>query len=143
MYFLKSLKGQQNGADVSILDSEQTYDREPTVNLYSNKTKTLWSPSTSVCNLDEFHNELKKDISSLTNIDLITNTKFIKLLERNFDSTLSIQTSNGKVNSKYLINASGSDSLMIAQQFGFGKNYSILPLQGYYFEALLSGKAEN
>jgi len=78
----------------------------------------LYSPNTATVNPVEILHFLKDDLSN-KGVEFLFNTTFKKGMEQN---------------AKLLINAAGLYADKIAKNFGFGKDYTIIPFKGIYLK---------
>lgn len=107
--FLK--RGKANGVELHKISEAEAKEIEP-------KVKTcdfaLWSPTTATVDPKKVMESLYEDAVR-------------KDLEIHFNSAFSSENASG-----YIINTAGLYADKIAKQFGFSKNYEILPFKGYY-----------
>lgn len=117
-------RGKKNGVDVSIINEEELHRIDP--NAKSCK-KALYSPTTASVN-PKLVCEKLKEILELKDVDIFFSNRFISA-----DNNI-ITTSKSKFTTKYLINAAGLYADKIAKQFGFSKNWVIIPFKGNYLK---------
>ena len=115
-------RGKENKIELYLLDEQQAKEIEPQVKTYQ---KALFSPHTSSVDSSLIIKELTKDLHRVS-IQLQTNEVFLKN-KKNI-----IHTNKNHYDVGFLINASGLYADKIAKQFGFSKNYEILPFKGLY-----------
>lgn len=115
-------RGKVNGVELHEISASEAKKIEPRVKTYQ---KALFSPTTASINPKEVISSLLEDARKL-NISLLTDTKYIKRAPRG------IETNKGFIEAEYIINAAGLYADKIAKDFGFSKNYKIIPFKGLY-----------
>jgi len=118
-------RGIKNGVDIKLISQEELEKKIKNVKTYK---KALYSPTTSTVDPIEVCNSLKNDLIE-EKVDFLFNECFIKKLKNN-----EIQTTNKIIKAKKIINSAGLYADKIAKQFGFSKNYTILPFKGIYLK---------
>jgi (S)-2-hydroxyglutarate dehydrogenase len=88
--------------------------------------RALFSPSTSSVNPLDLLKALQSDAIE-EGVEICTNIQYLHRQEKNI-----IQTSKGLFEAGYLINVAGLYADKIGQDFGFSKDYRILPFKGLY-----------
>ena len=116
-------RANKNGVPLKSITEEESRSIEPRVKTYK---RALFSPTTSSINPKELVNSLLSDAIH-EGIKIISNSRY---LGRN--GKRSIQTSNGTFEAKYIINVAGLYADKIGRDFGFSKDYRILPFKGLY-----------
>lgn len=119
----------ENGAPVQLIDYHEAKQIEPRI---VRQDKYLWSPSTSIADNKGVIKALKSDCISL-GVDIKEQCRFEKSLETSWGHI--IDTSQGKIYSKFIINSAGLYADQVANSFGFGSKYEILPFIGLYLHA--------
>ncbi|MBW2322822.1 MAG: L-2-hydroxyglutarate oxidase [Deltaproteobacteria bacterium] len=124
---LKGLKelarrGRVNGIELHELDIRQAREIEPKVKTVE---QALFSPETAVVDPVEVVNSLVKDARA-ANIECLSGTRYLKHKNK------IVRTSQGLIEAKYVVNTAGLYADKIARDFGFSKNYKILPFKGLY-----------
>ena len=130
---LKGLKvlhnrGETNNVRLEWISAKQAQEIEPRVLTHE---FALWSPDTASVDPVEVVTSLARDAKNL-GVAIKTNTSYLGRVKGNV-----IQTSNGLIEAGYIINTAGLYADKIAVDFGFSKDYRILPFKGLY---LYSGK---
>ena len=115
-------RGLKNNVPLEMIDEQQANKIEP--NAYT-LGKALYSPSTSTVDPAEIMEQLLKDAESL-GIHIRTGEQYLSTKAQ------TVTSDKGKYNYHYLINCAGLYADKIARQFGFCRNYSILPFKGLY-----------
>lgn len=121
-------RGKENGAKVELWDERKLYEFEPEVRSASGRA--LWSPNTAVVNPTVVIRRLHKELEQ-------SGVKFY--LRENYTHKVSseqyIETSRGEqLSFGHLFNCTGLHADEIAQQFGVGHEYSLLPFKGLYWK---------
>jgi len=115
-------RGTANGVELHEISVEEARKIEPRVKTHQ---KALYSPSTASVNPKEVIASLLEDAKVL-GISLLTETKYLKRLPKG------VETNRGFIEASYVINAAGLYADKIAKDFGFSKNYKIIPFKGLY-----------
>jgi|TARA_B100000959_G_C14972603_1_gene620337 L-2-hydroxyglutarate oxidase LhgO len=116
------LRGKQNGVELNEISEAEARDIEPKVKTCG---KALFSPTTSTVDPTEVLSSLLKDAQN-ENIIIKVGEKYTG---RKINT---IQTQTGNYEAGYIINAAGLYADTIGKDFGFSKDYSILPFKGLY-----------
>ena len=116
-------RANKNGVPLKSITEEESRSIEPRVKTYK---RALFSPTTSSVNPKELVDSLLSDAIH-EGIKIIPNSRY---LGRN--GKRSIQTSNETFEAKYIINVAGLYADKIGRDFGFSKDYRILPFKGLY-----------
>ena len=116
------LRGKQNGVELNEISEAEARDIEPKVKTCG---KALFSPTTSTIDPTEVLSSLLKDAQN-ENITIKVGEKYTGRKNN------TIQTQTGNYEAGYIINAAGLYADIIGKDFGFSKNYSILPFKGLY-----------
>lgn len=129
-------RGDKNGVELSWLNEEELKEKYPNIKTFK---KALFSPTTATVDPKELTLEFGKVIKEL-GVEVLTNTAYIKRL-----NDTEILTSQGSIKCKKVINCAGLYADKIAQEYGFAKNYVIIPFKGIYLKDKdnLSGLATN
>jgi len=118
-------RGDVNGVELSWLDEDELRERYPNVKTYK---KALFSPNTSTVNPKELTLEFAKAIKEM-GVTILTNTAYKKRINEH-----EISTTQGNIKCKKVINCAGLYADKIAQDYGFAKNYVIIPFKGIYLK---------
>lgn len=128
---LKSLyelekRGKKNGVDVFIIDEKQLKEIEPNAKSYKN---ALYSPSTVTVDPREICFSLRKELEN-SGVEFHFDESYQRRIGEN-----TINTTKGNVlQAKKIINTAGLYADKIAKQFGFSKDYTIIPFKGIYLK---------
>jgi L-2-hydroxyglutarate oxidase LhgO len=118
-------RGVANGVQVEVVSASDLKQFEPMATTHE---VALWSPNTGVGDPMEFMNEFTKEFLELGGeISYGTHVKSF--------SANKLETSSGEFHAGHIINASGLYADRIAELFGFGSRYTMLPFLGLYISA--------
>ena len=123
LYELKA-RGNKNGVVLYLVDEKELQDIEPNARTFH---KALFSPNTSTINPKELVNHIAGRLEEQKNVQVLLNQEFIGL-----SNPSTVQTKSEKIHFDYLINASGLYTDKVAQRFGAGSKFSLLPFKGIY-----------
>jgi len=118
-------RGDKNGVELSWLDEQELADMYPNIKTYK---KALFSPTTSTVNPREVTLEFGKLIED-RGVKILKGVAYEKRT-----SKTKIQTSNGILEAKLVINCAGLYADKIAKDYGFAKDYVIIPFKGIYLK---------
>ena len=116
------LRGKKNGVQLEEINANDARKIEPRARTYE---RALYSPSTAAIDPSEVVRSFLSDAIEL-GVQVRTDTEYIG---RNGSD---IRTSRGSFSAGYVINAAGVYADTIARDFGFAKDYRILPFKGLY-----------
>jgi len=116
-------RASKNGVPLESVTEEESRSIEPRVKTYQ---RALFSPTTSSVNPKELMASLLSDAIQ-EGVEIKSNTRYLRKTGKR-----SIQTSNGVYETKYLINVAGLYADKIGRDFGFSRDYRILPFKGLY-----------
>ena len=117
-------RGDINGVELIWLDEKELDTLYPNVKTHK---KALLCPSTATVNPKEVTQEFAKVCKEI-GIDIVLNCKYISSNDNE------IVTSQGTYHTKKLINCAGLYADNIARDFGFSKNFVIIPFKGIYLK---------
>jgi len=115
-------RGKANGVELIQLTAQEAREIEPRVRTFQ---RALYSPTTSTVSPSHVMQALYDDVID-AGIIIQTNTAYISHLDKK------VCTSQGTVNAQFVINAAGLYADRIAIDYGFSKDYRILPFKGLY-----------
>lgn len=124
LYELKN-RGEKNKINIELIDENELEDYEPNARTYK---KALWSPTTATVDPVEVSNAIKKELIG-KGVNFFFNTVYRKRLDDN-----TIIAKNKLFEASKIINAAGLYADKIAGDFGFSKEYVIIPFKGIYLE---------
>ena len=113
----------KNGVPLESVTEEESRSIEPRVKTFQ---RALFSPTTSSVNPKELVESLLSDAIQ-EGVQIRSNSRYLRRVGKR-----SIQTSNGVFEAKYLINVAGLYADKIGRDFGFSRDYRILPFKGLY-----------
>jgi L-2-hydroxyglutarate oxidase len=117
------VRASKNGVPLESITAEETVAIEPRAITFQ---RALFSPSTSSVNPHDLLQALQLDAIT-EGVEILTN---IQYLQRKKNKV--IQTSNGPFEAGYFINVAGLYADKIGRDFGFSKDYRVLPFKGLY-----------
>lgn len=125
---LKSLeilleRGRANGVELEELDERQAREIEPRIKVHE---KALFSPTTAAVDPGEVMASLVAEARQ-KGVEILTNAPFLTRLEGN-----RVITGAGEREAGYVVNAAGLYADKVARQFGFSRDFAILPFKGLY-----------
>lgn len=119
-------RGIKNGINVKLISQEELNKKFP--NVVTHK-QALYSPDTSTVDPVEISNFMKKELED-NSVEFRFNEAYSKNLEENM-----ILTSKGdRITATKIINCAGLYADKIAKDFGFSKDYVIIPFKGIYLK---------
>ena len=117
-------RGDINGVELIWLDEKQLSELYPNIKTYK---KALLCPSTATVNPKEVTKEFAKVIEEM-GVELLLDCKYIS------SSSNVVSTSAGDFQATKVINCAGLYADNIARDFGFSKDYVIIPFKGIYLK---------
>ena len=115
-------RGRANGVDLHDLDIKQAREIEPRVKTYE---RALFSPATSSVDPKEVMAALLQDARA-AGVKMLTGTAYVA---RDGDA---VRTTTGRIDAGYMINAAGLYADKIARDYGFSRDFRIIPFKGLY-----------
>ena len=116
------LRGKKNNVTLHDITEKEAQEIEPRVKTLG---RALFSPTTSSVDPSQVMQVLTQEVLSL-GVKIYNKTRFIKRKNR------VVETTRGNYEAKYIVNVGGLYADTIAKQFGFSRNYCILPFKGLY-----------
>ncbi|UTJ07498.1 L-2-hydroxyglutarate oxidase [Arcobacter roscoffensis] len=117
-------RGDINGVELIWLDEKQLSELYPNIKTYK---KALLCPSTATVNPKEVTKEFAKVIEEM-GVELLLDCKYIS------SNSNVVSTSAGDFQTTKVINCAGLYADNIARDFGFSKDYVIIPFKGIYLK---------
>ncbi len=117
-------RGLRNGSNVSLITEAQAKEIEPNVKTFK---RALYSPDTASVDPKQVCLSIKNDLEQ-QGVEFSYNTKY---LSRQGNV---IETTQGAFEGGVIINAGGLYADKIAQDFGFGQKYTMIPFKGLYLK---------
>lgn len=118
-------RGDTNGVELHWISEDELNTRYPNIKTYK---KALFSPTTATVNPKELTLEVAKVVEEM-GITILTNTAYKKRM-----SQIEVATSQGNIQCKKVINCAGLYADKIAKEYGFSKDYVIIPFKGIYLK---------
>lgn len=122
-------RGQVNGVELEMISADRALEIEPNVYTFD---RALWSPTTATVNPKEVVNSVQNKLLE-AGVTILNDTAYLNR-KKNI-----IKTTKGKFEPGYVINTAGLYADKIAKDYGFSKDYKILPFKGLYLYARDSG----
>lgn len=122
-------RGQVNGVELEMISADRALEIEP--NVYT-LDRALWSPTTATVSPMEVVNSVEKKLLE-AGVTILYDTAYLNRKEK------FIKTTNGKFEPGYVINTAGLYADKVAKDYGFSKDYKILPFKGLYLYGRDSG----
>ena len=119
-------RGIKNSVEVELIDEEKLNSLYPNVKTYK---KALFSPTTSSINPLEILEFLKKYL-----IQKGVEFRFEEAYNTNLNNNEILTSKKNRIKAKKIINAAGLYADKIAKDFGYSKNYTIIPFKGIYLK---------
>ena len=117
-------RGRVNGSNVEIIDEQKARTIDPNVKTFQ---KALYSPDTASIDPVLVCRALKQDLCDLG----VTFRFQTQYLQRKVNV---VETSQGSFQADKIINCAGLYADKIAQDFGFGYRYTMIPFKGIYLK---------
>jgi L-2-hydroxyglutarate oxidase LhgO len=118
-------RGKINGVDVTLITEQELSAIEPNAKTYK---YALYSPTTATVDPVEVNHCIKQELMK-DNVNILFNEPYIRRIESG-----KIRTANYDIHAKKIINAAGLYADKIARDFGYSKNYTIIPFKGIYLK---------
>jgi L-2-hydroxyglutarate oxidase len=118
-----------NGLPVRKIGPEEIREREPHVRAIAG----IWSPTTGIVNYKQVTETYARIVREQGG-ELRLNTRVEQIHERGDGVT--VETNNGSIQGRFLINCAGLHSDRVAQKAGVKTRMKIVPFRGEYFETV-------
>ncbi len=115
-------RGRNNGVEVQELSAQEAREIEPRVKTFE---KALYSPTTASVNPREVMAALTQDARD-AGVEMCSGEAY------QGHSGGQVRTSRRRIDCGYVVNAAGLYADRIARDYGFSRNYRILPFKGLY-----------
>ena len=115
-------RGKANEIKLSEVTEKEAKELEPRARTYR---RAIYSPTTSSVNPLEVLLSMKQDAQK-QGIEIITGVQYLGKSDKH------IITSSSKIEAKFVVNAAGLYADKIARDFGYSKNFRIIPFKGLY-----------
>lgn len=120
-------RGNDNNSGLILLDENGLKDIEPNAVTYKS---AIFSPHTSTINPIKIAQHMIEDLVTLDKVTFLFGEGYFSRLSTN---TI-LSTKNNTITAERIINTAGLYSDKIAKDFGFSKDYEILPFKGIYLK---------
>lgn len=121
-------RGRVNGVELDLISEVEARKIEPRVRTFR---RALWSPATASVDPLEVLAGFQTDARA-AGIEFRTGVAFVALEKRDGVAFTAVKTSTGTIEAGFVVNAAGLYADKIARQFGFSRDYAILPFKGVY-----------
>jgi len=118
-------RGDNNGVALHWINEEELNEKYPNIKTYK---KALFSPTTSTVDPKELTLEFANVIQEM-GVTILTNTAYKKRI-----NDTEVLTNQGSITCKKVINCAGLYADKIAKEYGFAKNFVIIPFKGIYLK---------
>ncbi|MBO8143853.1 MAG: L-2-hydroxyglutarate oxidase [Thermodesulfobacterium sp.] len=118
-------RGERNKVEIYLITEKELKEIEPNAKTYK---YALWSPNTSTVNPLEILLSLLKELNE-KEVKVFFNTPYKRKTEENV-----VEAGDYIFQAEKIINAAGLYADKIAKDFGFSKNYVLIPFKGIYLE---------
>ena len=124
-------RGKRNGVKVEIVDEYKASEIEPNVRTFK---KALYSPDTASVDPRLVCAALRKDLAA-QGVEFSFGTKYLgRAAASGSGNVVLLRTTRGDFAAGKVINCAGLYADKIANDFGFGKQYTIIPFKGIYWK---------
>jgi L-2-hydroxyglutarate oxidase len=117
------VRAKNNNVPLDSITEEEAKAIEPRVKTFE---RALFSPTTSSVNPSQVVQAMRDDAIQ-EGLKLRSGVRYLKRTEKG-----AVKTSQGNIEFGYMVNAAGLYADKIAQDFGFSRDYRILPFKGLY-----------
>jgi L-2-hydroxyglutarate oxidase LhgO len=117
-------RGRQNGSNVRLIDEAEAFDIDPNAKTFK---RALYSPDTASIDPKEVCAALKEDLLK-AGVRFFYNTKYLG------HCVNVVRTNQGDFEADKIINCAGLYADRVAQDFGFGLKYTMIPFKGLYLK---------
>ena len=129
-----AFRGRSNGAEVEFWDENQVHNLVPDALCLTGRA--LWSPNTAVVKPINVINKLQEELFS-RGVKFIFSEPQWSVNEK--EKVIKL-TNNEKVNYGHLINCAGLHADTVAHKFNIGKDFTLMPFKGVYYQIKLESK---
>ena len=117
-------RGQRNGSNVRLVDEAEAAEIEPNVKTFK---KALFSPDTASLDPQQLCAALARVLSK-AGVEIRLGTRYLGRFPGG------VRTTKGDFHAAKIINCAGLYADRIAQDFGFGRRYTMIPFKGLYLK---------
>jgi L-2-hydroxyglutarate oxidase LhgO len=119
-------RGRKNGVDVKVVSEQEMKEIDPNA---KTTQVALYSPNTATVDPVEINIFLRKELQS-AGVRFLFSEGYKSKMD---DSTIETTVGN-RISANQIINAAGLYADKIAKDFGFSRNYTIIPFKGIYLK---------
>ena len=119
------VRARHNGVELQDISAAEAAEIEPRVRTYQ---RALFSPATASVDPREVMGAFVAD-ARRSGVRILNGTRYLGV------RTGGVSTTQGDIDTGYVINAAGLYADRVARDFGFAENYRILPFKGLYLYA--------
>jgi L-2-hydroxyglutarate oxidase LhgO len=119
-----SRRGQRNGSNVRLIDETEVFDIDPNVITFK---RALYAPDTASIDPKQVCASIREDLLK-AGVEFSYNTRYTG------HSANTVQTDQGDFEGDKIINCAGLYADRVAQDFGFGAKYTMIPFKGLYLK---------
>ncbi len=117
-------RGVRNGVKVELIDVAAAKEIEPNIKTHQ---KALYSPTTASVDPIKVCQSLKEDLKQ-QGVEFQWQVSYVRCEKG------TVETNQGEIEAKQVINCAGLYADKIAQDFDFGHDYTIMPFKGLYLK---------
>ena len=117
-------RGKRNGSNIAMIDETKARALEPNVRTFK---KALHSPDTASVDPVKISQALKEDLKN-SGVEFKFSTKYLGRADN------VVKTNQGDFAAKKIISCAGLYADKVAQDFGFGQKYTMIPFKGIYLK---------
>jgi len=117
-------RGKKNGSNVRMIEEAEVFDLEPNAKTLK---RALYSPDTASIDPKEVCAAIKEDLLK-SGVEFAFNTKYLG------HCVNIVKTTQGDFEADKIINCAGLYADRVAQDFGFGSKYTMVPFKGLYLK---------
>lgn len=121
-------RGRANGVELVPVTEAEAQEIEPRVRTAG---RAIWSPTTASVDPREVVASLLQDAVD-SGVQVRTGTAYVARERRPGSGATRVRTSQGMIETDYVVNAAGLYADRIAHDWGFGEHLTILPFRGLY-----------
>jgi len=117
-------RGRRNGSNIRLIDAAEAKSLEPNVKTHK---RALYSPDTASIDPVAVCHAIKDDLKR-TSVEFKFDTRYLGQKKG------AVLTNQGNFEARHIVNCAGLYADQVAQDFGFGNNYVMIPFKGLYLK---------
>jgi L-2-hydroxyglutarate oxidase len=117
-------RGRRNGSNIELIEESRAREIEPNVRTFK---KALYSPDTASVDPKQVCAAIREDLQK-EGVEFFFSTKY------EGHSGQVVRTNQGEFEGGIIINCAGLYADKVAQDFGFGQKYTMIPFKGLYLK---------